>query len=697
MVYADGVRATGTAQLGTRSNGGGIAMPPVDRVVPVPGAEAGTAPDEDDREAAGVVVRPSRDDTHRLTDRLSWVALAATLLPVFVAGVRAVRRGWVPVGDAATIGIRSRDVLGGGELPLLGPTASSSWSSGIYHNHPGPLFYDLLAGPAALFPGPSGQVVGTVLIEALAVLGVFAVARRRGGPSLALVALAMTAVLCWAMGSAALVEPWPPNTLLLPVVCFLLLAWSVAVGDVACLPWLAGVGSLVLQTNLSYGVLVPVMVVCALVGLARRARRGSVPAVGRTGWAAGAVLVVLWTQPLVEQVAGSGEGNMSRVIRSLGEPAMTLNWRNSLRAAADVIALPPWWARPSFADNFHFGLSGNPLPPLGLALLALGAVAGLLVWCLRRARRDGDAASVTLLAIAGVLLATSVVTANQTPTSPAGTAAYQLRWLWPVALFVWLAVAAFGLRRVSRVGPLSVCLVVATAVVGMLNLAWTNQGTAAAEATMPVARDLVRDLDFPRLGGPVLVESNEGVWDAYTEAVLFDLQDQGIEFVIDDPIGRRMLGEDRRWNGRNAVALVRVSIGDWATLPRPGARVLARHRGLGPEAHEELYLLTLDVEDAFANGELRLNDRGRDAAERGVFESLPDDDPDRVDPDTVTEPRSSPYGRARRDVLLMIREGLLDAPDGWTEKLERYADLQEIWDSQTVAVFLEPISAADSP
>jgi hypothetical protein len=42
----------------------------------------------------------------------------------------------------------------------------------------------------------------------------------------------------------------------------------------------------------------------------------------------------------------------------------------------------------------------------------------------------------------------------------------------------------------------------------------------------------------------------------------------------------------------------------------------------------------------------------------------------------------------------MIREDLLDAPE-WEDELDRYADLQETWDSQTVAVFLEPIPAAD--
>jgi hypothetical protein len=297
-----------------------------------------------------------------------------------------------------------------------------------------------------------------------------------------------------------------------------------------------------------------------------------------------------------------------------------------------------------------------------------------------------------------VLLVASVITANQTPTTGQGTVAYQLRWLWPVAMFVWLAVAGFGLRLAAERGGaprrLPVALAAVTAVVAILNLSWTNQGSTAPEATMPVARDIADAIDRADLDGPVLVETDEGVWDPYSEAVLFELQSQGVEFVINDRIGYRMLGEDRRWNGDNAVAVVRVSGSDWAMVPRSGAQVIARHPGLDQEARDEMYLLQQDIKEAFANGELHLNDRGRQVAERGGFDSVPRGDPERVDPDTVTETRFWPYGRHRRDVLLMIREDLLDAPD-WTEKLERYADLQETWDSQTVAVFLEPISAAD--
>lgn len=666
-----------------------------DQVVTLPEADAsGTAV-----EAAADGDRSSRDDANRPGAWLAWVAFGATLLPLIVAAVRAVARGWVPVGDAATIGIRARDVLGGGELPLLGPATTSSWSSGIAQNHPGPLFYDVLAAPAALFPGPAGQIVGTVVIEAFAVLGIFVLARRRGGESLAVLALALTAVLCWSMGSAVLVEPWPPNTLLLPFVCFVLLAWSVAVGDVACLPWLAGVGSFIIQTNMSYGVLVPLVGAYALVELVRRGRRQELRPFRRTGWVTVGVMVVLWAQPLVEEVVGKGEGNMSRIVRGLGEGPMTLNWRTSLQAVADVVALPPWWAKPSFAEDFRFGLTGNPLPGLGLALLSLGLVAGLGVWCWRWARRHGDAVSAEGLMTALVLLVAAVITANQTPTTGQGTVAYQLRWLWPVSMFVWLAVAGFGLRRATeRAGTprrLLVALAAATVVVAILNLSWTNQGSTAPEATMPVARDVVHAIDRVDLDGPVLVETDEGIWDPYSEAVLFELQHQGVDFVVHDEIGYRMLGDDRRWNGHNAVALVRVSGSDWAMVPRSGAQLIARHAGLDQEARKEMYLLQQDIKDALASGELHLNDRGRQVAERGGFDSVPKDDPQLVDAAAATETRFWPYGRHRRDVLLMIREDLLDAPPGWTEKLERYADLQETWDAQTVAVFLEPVSAAD--
>src|ERR671910_3723809 len=104
-------------------------MPSRGQVIPVPEADAsGTAV-----EATGDGVRSARHGGDRPGERLAWVALGATLLPLVVAAGRAGSRGWGPVGDAATIGIRARGVLGGGGLPPLGPATTSSWTSGIYH------------------------------------------------------------------------------------------------------------------------------------------------------------------------------------------------------------------------------------------------------------------------------------------------------------------------------------------------------------------------------------------------------------------------------------------------------------------------------------------------------------------------------------------------------------------------------------
>ncbi|HEX6423555.1 MAG TPA: hypothetical protein VFZ79_08760 [Acidimicrobiales bacterium] len=63
---------------------------------------------------------------------------------------------------------------------------------------------------------------------------------------------------------------------------------------------------------------------------------------------------------------------------------------------------------------------------------------------------------------------------------------------------------------------LPVALAAVTVVVAILNLSWTNQGSTAPEATMPVARDVVRAMDRADIDGPVLVETDEGVWDPHS-------------------------------------------------------------------------------------------------------------------------------------------------------------------------------------
>ncbi len=470
-------------------------------------------------------------DDRRL-NRLAWTALAIALLPIVVAAVRAVRDGWVPVGDAAVMAVRTRDVFGG-ELPRLGMWASTSRELGIDFNHPGPMLYLVMAVPAAIFGGPGGIVAGTALVHVTSVLGIFAVARRRGGPLLAIASMTVLAALCWSMGSAVLVEPWHATTVLLPFLLFLLLGWSVACGDLVCLPIAVVVGSLVVQTSLSFAVFVAaVLIVATVTGIFQR--RAS----SRWWWPAllaVAAASLCWVLPLAEQISGpSGDGNISRLLESRELEQTTLDAAESARTTAAVLALPPGWSRPSWAETIEFGPFGNPLPSLGVAMIGLVALAALLAfgaWLAWR-RRDRDA----LIAVIGAagLGVLALVTAGQTPTSLFGTVAYQLRWLWPLGAFITFALIAACLGRPTGRARHRVAgaLVACTALLATANLPASDQGTTAPAATQPVARLVAGAVDDADLESTLLVTCAEHIFDPYCETTLDALQRREVDFVV---------------------------------------------------------------------------------------------------------------------------------------------------------------------
>ena len=69
---------------------------------------------------------------------------------------------------------------------------------------------------------------------------------------------------------------------------------------------------------------------------------------------ASAVVVVLaWIQPLIDQVAG--EGNLGALLRSGsgGDDGRRLGLRIGIRLVGSVVALPPWWTRPGFSDTIR--------------------------------------------------------------------------------------------------------------------------------------------------------------------------------------------------------------------------------------------------------------------------------------------------------------------------------------------------------
>ena len=319
------------------------------------------------------------------------------LVPVVVAAVRGVRRGWVPVGDNALHAIRIHDVFTIEHQPLLGTWSSASIDAGIDVNHPGPLLFELLAVPARLVDGSGGIALGVALLNCAAIIGIALFAYRRGGPLFVTAAMAATAALTWSMGSEVLYEPWGPHSALLPFLLYLVLVWSVACGDLVALPFALGTGSLVLQAQLGYALLVPALGVWAVAGLTlelRRRRRDEPDAwpdlrrrVKLIGAAAGGVLVLSWLAPLIEQFTADGKGNLSRLWEAATDSGEALGFGVGARLVASIVSLPPWWFRDSFRDAIESsGAPGGWRPwSTPVAIVALAVTAVVLAACMRDA------------------------------------------------------------------------------------------------------------------------------------------------------------------------------------------------------------------------------------------------------------------------------------------------------------------------
>ena len=253
-----------------------------------------------------------------------------------------------------------------------------------------------------------------------------------------------------------MVEPWHANSVVLPFLCFLLLVWSVARGDVACLPWLALAGSFVFQTSLSYALLVPGLIVWSLVGLGlhlRRAADDDPDARGRQrqrarrqGMVALAVVAVCWAQPLWEQFTGAGVGNLSLLARMSGRSLTRLSPVDTAVNALEVASVPPRSAR-SDALTLIRGVTANPPVRLAVTVLLLVAIGAAVVWCVRSVRRRHDVESSSLLATAGVLVVLAAVTATRAPAPTIGD--YQVRWMWPAAVFVIFAGVTVVVRALA--------------------------------------------------------------------------------------------------------------------------------------------------------------------------------------------------------------------------------------------------------
>jgi hypothetical protein len=645
---------------------------------------------------------PERRPTTRLAFRLFLGSVFAAVLPVAVATGRAIRDGWIPLGDNALFVIRSRDLFSH-HLPLLGTYSSASLTTGEHVNHPGPLYFDLLAVPARFVESGAGIAIAVATVNSLCIVGIAVFAYRRGGALLGTVAMAATAALCWAMGSEVLFEPWNPHSVLLPFLLFLFLVWSLAAGDLLALPFAAAAGSLVVQTHLSYVLLVPLLGAWGIAGAAisLRSERHRDPAawparrrqVARLAAVGGGVLVVCWLQPLIEQFTSDGSGNLSLLVETArGSEARTIGYGLGARIVATVVSLPPWWFRPSMRENF---IKGWDAPPLGVALLSLAVLLAVLGWCGLIARRRRDHVTIWAIATAGAAILAALVTAGQGPITIFGNVTpHTFRWLWPMGAFVFFAVAAVFIRGFANRTLVSQRLVGAfalmTLAVAALNVPRTTDGLGpnSQQYAIPATRQLEREMGALEGEGPLLIDDVHGSFATpYGWAVVAELQRRGIPFVARDAGTVRQVGPTRRFNGHNANAeLVLREAGGTLETP-PGSRLVARGEGLPAADQRELTRIKTQISEYLSQRGVPLNARGRTALDAGVLPTLAASSAQAPDVAALM---------ATRELDLMIQDRYLALEGARARQFKRYSELQHEWDKRTVALFVAPVSSAET-
>lgn len=516
-------------------------------------------------------------------DRRSAATITVALLPIVVAAVRLLVSHRAPLGDNGLIALRAHDVLTA-DHPWFGTWTSASLSAGVDFNNPSPLHFDLLGVFVKPFGVSAGAVLGAAAINAAAIALAIRQGLHLGGRRGESLIAAATVALSFSLGSEMLADPWQPHNLVLPFLAFMVTCATLAAGRWRSAPWAVVVGSVVMGAHLSFVYLVlGLLLVSGLLAWRTSpdgARRGLT-------WAAVAGALA-WLQPLIEQVTGHGRGNLSRLIEASSGEQQAIGLRLGARLVAQVVALPPWWLRPSFTDSVPdtaYSPDGQlrpagvvSAPVAGAALLILLALLGALVVLWTR-RREAAARGIAVVALVG--LAVSIGTAAVMPAGVIGLAPHQVRWLWPVAVMVTVALVDAADRlllrdRVPRRWRLRASVAVAV-VCSLANLPahLSDLGPSDSRQVNDTVRSLMQQVRQAGLPGPTYFDGSNLVFaEPYSGPVLAALAEAGEPIRAGDASFARQLGEHRRRRNDEQWSL-QVRAGAGADQVSDGERLLA--------------------------------------------------------------------------------------------------------------------------
>ena len=481
-------------------------------------------------------------------------ALAAGI-PVVVAVVHALAAGWTPLGDNAFIAVRGLDVF------TLHPPLLGQWSSGatavVGQNaySPGPLLFWLVAVPERVL-GAAGIPLVVGVMNLACVAGVVALAHRRGGRALTVAAAVGLALTLASLPGDLPSDVWNSSAPLLPLLLLVLLAWSLACGDVGLLPVTVLVASFVAQSHLTFVAAALGVTAVGLAGLLLALRAGGAPAwrrARRPAAVAALVAVVCWSAPALDQ-AVHRPGNLVLLARSATTHVDTLGSSAGWRAVVHGVGVVPWFLRSPGSDQrrLHELTTTPPVGTTVTAVLVLVGLAGLLALGLRRRRPDLAAAG----ALGLVLCAALWSVASSTPESTARTVQYTLRWASPGGMVVWLLLGwgaavlagpALARRRTARRRPsrdrprVGAGIAVAAAVVAGIVVAATADRPERPYAQVADLGAGVRAAVPP--GGTVRVDARQDLSSLFLladaqGAVVWALRRDGRHLALDPVVAR---------------------------------------------------------------------------------------------------------------------------------------------------------------
>ena len=467
--------------------------------------------------------------------RLVYAVVALLAMIIGWLLFRLLTSDWLPIGDYRTLQLRVADV-GGSETPIVGVYSRYQW------NHPGPLLFYALALPYRLSgSSPIGLLIGALIINLGVIASTLWIAARAGTRAFVLVGFFIT-LLCLGMNPAGLADPWNPTFVILSVFAAAVACWRVIFGDRVAAIALVLFGSFAIQCHIGSALPIAILVGIGAVALVVRSIRGNeLRHNRRTALMALAVAVVCWIPPIIEQLTQS-PGNLRLISQFLRNPPLaTTGLATAIRITFRFLSIPGNWVRgaePSFATS-AINTSGWAIP---WALLAL-CVASWWAW------RQRWRSELALCGVAGALVITGTIAASRIVGAPAP---YLLRWMWAIAAFTWLAVAAVALRQIARtsfgrrhasnlVVVATICVLLATLVrgVNLTPLRLSNSWTKAIAALTPPTLAAIKNAP-----GPIYLADGYGLDGSAGLDLLARAEEAGIE-VRRSPSWAYIFGDKR--------------------------------------------------------------------------------------------------------------------------------------------------------